>query len=419
MAVLTIEGGKRLSGEVEIHGAKNSALPILAATFLCNEKCTLQNCPALSDVDASIKILKHLGCKVVREGDQIEIDPTAAHNCTIPDELMREMRSSIVFLGALIAKCGKARISYPGGCELGPRPVDLHILSLQKLGALIDERFGSIRCRRVGRLCGNTINLPLPSVGTTENIILASVTARGITKIHNAAREPEIIDLAGFLNACGAKISGAGDSVITIEGVEKLGGCTHRIISDRIEAATYMAAAAATGGEVLLKRVQPDYVEPVFYAFREAGCELEIGADTILLRAPARLNRVKLIRTQVYPGFPTDTQAPMMAMATVARGTTMFIETIFQNRYRHVDELCRFGANIKVEERVAIVEGVDSLYAAEAQATDLRGGAALVIAALAAHGESRIGNIRHIDRGYADLETDLQALGAHIKRVDC
>ncbi|MBQ2676008.1 MAG: UDP-N-acetylglucosamine 1-carboxyvinyltransferase [Clostridia bacterium] len=416
MADFIVNGRSVLCGEVDIHGAKNSALPILAATLLCNSKCTLYNCPELSDVDAALKILKYLGCKIHRQCDAVEIDPSNAFGKEIPDFLMREMRSSIVFLGAILAKCSNALLSYPGGCELGPRPIDIHLNSFKKMGVEVDERFGSINCQCCNGLCGATINLPFPSVGATENILLAAVTAKGTTKIHNAAREPEIIDLAAFLNSCGGKIQGAGDSVITVEGVAHLHGCEHSIIPDRIEAATYMAAAAATGGKILLKNVIPDHIEPVFYAFREAGCDMEIGENTIKLTAPKRLSRIKLIRTLVYPGFPTDAQAPIMTMCTVARGTSIFIETIFQNRYKHANELLRFGANIKVEGRVAVVEGTERLYATEAKATDLRGGAALVIAAMCAEGVSRITDIYHIDRGYQSMEKVLTKLGVDIKR---
>ena len=307
-------------------------------------------------------------------------------------------------------------MSFPGGCELGPRPIDLHLDALEKLGVAIEEERGHLRCRAKGRLKGTEISLALPSVGATENVLLAAATADGTTVLHNAAREPEIEDLCGYLNACGARIAVEKDGVITIEGVEALHGCRHEVIPDRIETATYMAAAAVTGGTLLLRNARPEHVNTVFPAFEEAGCQVSVWKDEILISAPSRLRRVKTIRTMPYPGFPTDAQAPLMAMACLADGTSVFIETIFENRYKHAGELMRLGAKIKVEGRVAVVEGVPMLSGAPVECTDLRGGAALVVAALAAEGHPEITGRTHLDRGYEELEDCLARTGAVIRR---
>lgn len=416
MAKLIVEGLHKLNGAVGIHGAKNSALPVLAATLLANSVSEIGNCPRLSDVDASVAILRCLGCQVDVRDHVVTVDPAGMCRCEIPDHLMREMRSSIVFLGAIIAKCGEARMSFPGGCELGPRPIDLHLDALEKLGVAIEEERGHLRCRAKGRLKGTEISLALPSVGATENVLLAAATADGTTVLHNAAREPEIEDLCGYLNACGARIAVEKDGVITIEGVEELHGCRHEVIPDRIETATYMAAAAVTGGTLLLRSARPEHVNTVFPAFEEAGCQVSVWKDEILISAPSRLRRVKTIRTMPYPGFPTDAQAPLMAMACLADGTSVFIETIFENRYKHAGELMRLGAKIKVEGRVAVVEGVPMLSGAPVECTDLRGGAALVVAALAAEGHTEITCLTHLDRGYEELEDCLARTGAVIRR---
>lgn len=417
MAQLYIEGNRPLCGSVKIHGAKNSALPILAASFICDGKTVLHNCPQLSDVDAALEILRTLGCTAVRQGADVMIDSSGASNCVIPPELMHKMRSSVIFLGAVLSKCKKASICMPGGCELGPRPIDIHLKALQILGVDIHNLSGRIDCE-CKSLNGCEINLPFPSVGATENIILAAVTANGQTVIHNAAREPEIADLADYLNKCGAKIIGAGSSCIIIEGVSKLHGCEHTIIPDRIEAATYMAAAAITGSKITLERIIPEHIQPVMFAFREAGCTFSFGDESMTIHSPQRLNCVKTVRTLVYPGFPTDAMNPFIAMMTVANGTSMFIETIFQNRFKQIGALCSMGANIKIEGRAAVVEGVCSLYSSTVTATDLRGGASLVVAALKADGVTKIDGLCHIDRGYEDIEGTLSQLGARIIRKD-
>ncbi len=409
-----IEGGNRLSGEVEIQGAKNSVLPILAATVLCDGECEIHNCPNLSDVDTSIKILKHLGCECVMTGNTLTVDSSNVKNYNIPDDLMREMRSSVVFLGAILGRMGKAVISSPGGCELGPRPIDIHISSLQKLGCEVDEDHGLLYCTAYDGLIGSEINLSFPSVGSTENIILAAATANGTTVIHNAAKEPEISDLADFLNSAGARIYGCGSDTVVIHGVETLHGVSHSIIPDRICAVTYMAAAAVTGGKITLKNTMPSHLVSVISVFREAGCKVVPMGRNILFEAPEKLQRVPTVRTLVYPGFPTDAGPLLITMLALSNGTSVFVENIFENRFKYIDELKRFGAKIKTEGRVAIIEGVDEFSAAPCECTDLRGGAALVIAALASNGMTVIDKIHHIKRGYDGLPKALTMLGADI-----
>ena len=416
MSKLYINGGKRLFGELTVHGAKNSVLPILAATILCGDECVIHNCPYLSDVDSSIKILEHLGCRCKREGHTLIVDTSSITRCDIPDELMQEMRSSIVWLGAIAGRLGKARLSSPGGCELGPRPIDIHLAALRELGLRIDEDHGYIDCRVIKRLRGNSLHLTFPSVGATENIMLAAVFAQGKTVIHNAAKEPEIIDLQNFLNRAGARVSGAGSDTVVIEGVASLHGAEHSVISDRIVTATYMAAAAVTGGEVVLKKTVPGHLLSVISVFREMGCMVETSGNDIKLISPSELCRFINVQTLVYPGFPTDAGPLVVAAASVANGTSMFVENIFESRYKYIGELRRLGAKIKTANRVAVIDGVSELSGAKVKSTDLRGGAALVIAGLAANGRTEIDRVSHIDRGYEDIEENLRCLGADIKR---
>lgn len=417
MSKLIINGGKRLFGEVKIHGAKNSVLPILAATVLCRGVSTIHNCPELSDVSASINILKHLGCNCSFNNNTVTIDTNLLRCSRIPNKLMQKMRSSVIFLGAILGRCGNAVISSPGGCELGPRPIDLHITALKRMGASVTEKHGLIEMDAPGGLHGADITLSFASVGATENIILAATTADGVTVINNAAKEPEICDLANFLNSCGAKIYGCGTDTITINGVSHLNCCVHTIIPDRIAAASYMAAAAITGGNIILKNVVPAHLTAINSVFEEAGCHIKYNSNDIAFKAPQRLSSVSCVRTVVYPGFPTDAGPLIVAMLSKAKGTSVMVENIFENRFRYVDELKRLGAKIKVEGRVAVIEGVKSLSAAPCKCTDLRGGAALVISALAANGTTVINDVGHIKRGYENITERLLNLGADIKEI--
>lgn len=417
MSQLLVRGGQPLHGEVTIQGAKNSVLPILAATVLTGDRVVLRGCPRLRDVDASIRILQSLGCRAQWEGDALTVDTAALNRCEISDILMREMRSSAIFLGAVLARLGRADISYPGGCELGPRPIDLHLSGLRDLGADIREEGGILHCT-ASRLAGRELMLSLPSVGATENLMLAACGAEGTTVISNAAREPEIVDLQDFLNACGAEVSGAGSTSVTIRGGKPLHGCEFRCMPDRIVAATYLCACASAGGEVYLRGARERHLATVADALRQAGCTVAGDGEGIACRCRRRLRAVRPVRTAPYPGFPTDAQAVLMAAMLKSRGTTVFEENIFENRYRHVDELTRMGAEIRVAGRVAVVTGVERLSGAAVRCTDLRGGAALCVAALAADGETRIFETAHIDRGYEDIVRDLRALGADVVRSD-
>ena len=411
-----VNGLHRLEGEVRVHGAKNAALPILAASLLCSE-CEIENCPRLSDIQAAENILNHLGCRTCRDREnRLCVYPQKDCCGDIPENLMREMRSSIVFLGAIIAKCGRARISYPGGCELGPRPIDLHLSSLKKLGAEIREDGGLLDCVAPKGLRGAEITLPFPSVGATENVMIAASLAEGETLLRNAAREPEITALAGFLNACGARIRILNDGTIAVKGVKKLGSCRYRVIPDRIVAVTYLCCCAAAGGEILMRDTQPEHISAVIPVLEEMGCQVRISGGDILARRREPLKAAGMISTMPYPGFPTDALAPVMSAACLAQGSTIFVENIFTDRFKHAWELCRMGADIRSEGRVAVVRGRGKLHGACIRCTDLRGGAALVTAALGASGQSRIEDIHHILRGYEDLDKILVSLGADIKR---
>lgn len=417
MSRLVINGTKRLKGSARVQGSKNSALPILAAAILCRGESVIHNCPELSDVRGTINILRYLGCDVSFSGGTLVCDSSGLTKNHIPNSLMREMRSSIIFLGALLARTGSASMCFPGGCEIGPRPIDLHLKALEALGAEICDDCGVFRCTAPEGLHGAKIALSFPSVGATENVMICASLAEGTTIITNAAREPEICDLADFLNGCGADISGAGDSTIVIEGKSSLRGCCHTVIPDRIAAATLLSCCAATGGRVTLTSAIPSHLGAVLSILEECGCDVDIMGGCVTLDAPNRLCAPKVVRTMPYPGFPTDAQAPVMAMAAKSRGTTLFIENIFENRYLHVSGLLRMGANIKVEGRVAVLQGARCLHGADVAAMDLRGAAALITAALGAQGRTTLEGLRYLDRGYECLEATLSELGADVKRI--
>ncbi len=419
MERMVITGKKRLFGEVTVQGSKNSTLPIIAASVLCDGEIVLHNCPDLTDVAAAVNILKHIGCKIIRKENTLIIDSSSITSSEISDTLMHEMRSSIVFLGALLARTGKAKLSTPGGCEIGVRPIDLHLKAMRDLGVEVKEENGNLCCFASNGINGTEINFAFPSVGATENVLLAASLAKGRTTLINAAREPEIKNLADFLNCCGAKITFAGESKIIIDGVKKLHGCEFDVISDRIVAATYMAAAAMTGGEMEISNFPVEDIKPVIPVFKAGGCKIVCDENKLYIKAPKRLKALGTVRTMPYPGFPTDFQAPAMAMASVCDGTAIFIETIFESRYKHVPQLKRMGANISVEGSVAVVQGVAKLKSADVYAGDLRGGAALLLACLAADGTSNLYNLNHIDRGYEKIEKNLTLLGADIKREVC
>ena len=418
MSCYEIKGGRPLFGALAIHGAKNSVLPILAACLLAPGQSVLHNCPDLSDVSATLDILRLLGCQAEREGDTVTIDTSTLDRWNVPERLMREMRSSVIFLGALLARLGTAELSYPGGCELGSRPIDLHLSALRSLGAEILEDQGSLCCRSCRQgLCGREICLSIPSVGATENIMLAACGCPGVTTIVGAAQEPEILDLQGFLQAIGVRVSGAGTASISIEGGLPLHPAEYRVMGDRIAAATYLCGAAAATGEVEVSGIAPDTLAAVLSCLEEAGCEIHTGPDRIALTSGGPLHSIRPVRTAPYPGFPTDAQAILMAALAGGEGSTLFVENIFDSRYRHVDELRRMGADIQLAGRAAMVSGVRRLHGAAVRSTDLRGGAALVIAALGAEGTTRVSELRHIRRGYQALDKNLRLLGAEIREL--
>ncbi|MBR7091667.1 MAG: UDP-N-acetylglucosamine 1-carboxyvinyltransferase [Clostridia bacterium] len=415
---MVIEGGRPLRGEIPLQGAKNSVLPILAAAVLTGSRCRLRNCPQLRDVDIMLETLRYLGCRAEQQGNTVEVDTAAISRCDIPEEYMRQLRSSVIFLGALVSRCGQADVAYPGGCDLGARPVDYHVAILRQMGVQVEESGGRIVCRSPGRITGVPLSLLFPSVGATETAILAAVLAEGTTTVVHAAREPEIRDLCRFLRCCGARIRTGRDGSLEIEGVAALHGCTFSVMPDRIAAVTYLAAAAVTGGEVRLKGARPAHLTAVLPLLEQTGCRLLLTPDSITLTAPARLRAPGTVCTMPYPGIPTDAGPLLMAMASVADGTTVFVENIFENRFRCAAELCRLGARIRVENRVAVVQGVEQLYAAHVACTDLRGGAALLTAGLCAQGTTVLTGLRHLDRGYQVPEIYLQKLGACVRRRD-
>ncbi|WP_334109672.1 UDP-N-acetylglucosamine 1-carboxyvinyltransferase [Thermodesulfitimonas autotrophica] len=411
-----IKGPNRLYGTIETSGAKNAVLPILAGTLLCDGQSIIEGVPQLKDVDVMCDVLSHLGAKTVRNGATLTIDTAGLKLEEVSEELMRRMRASALVLGPLLARFGRARISQPGGCNIGSRPIDLHLKGLRALGAEIKERSGYITAE-VGRLKGADIHLDIPSVGATENLMMAAVFAAGTTIIRNAAREPEIVDLQNFLNRAGARIRGAGTSTIKVDGVKSLRAPQgHRVIPDRIEAGTHIIAAALTGGEVVVKNVIPEHLEPLLAKLREAGADIQVERDAVRVRREGVLKAVD-IRTMPYPGFPTDLQAQMCALLAVAQGTSVVTETVFDNRFKHVPELRRMGADIYTEGRAIIIRGVKRLTGARVEAPDLRAGAALVLAGLAAENTTVVDNVAHIDRGYEKIEEKYRSLGAAIERL--
>ena len=416
MDKLVIQGGLPLTGEVRVSGAKNAALPILCASLLTPGTLRLQNVPHLRDVTTTLTLLAQMGVEISLD-EKLGVGLSAAklHNLSAPYELVKTMRASILVLGPMLARFGEARVSLPGGCAIGQRPVDLHIKGLQAMGAQIDIEQGYILAK-AGRLKGTRIVLDLVTVTGTENLMMAAVLADGVTVLENAAREPEVIDLAGCLNAMGARIKGAGSDIITIEGVDELQDATHRIMPDRIEIGTFLCAAAATGGDIKLKGTRANILDSVIGKLQEAGAHVEQGEDWIRLSTNGSLNAVSL-RTAPYPAFPTDMQAQFMALNSVAQGTAVVTETIFENRFMHVQELRRLGASIEVEGNTAIVQGVNALEGARVMATDLRASASLVIAGLVARGETVVDRVYHLDRGYDCIEEKLSQLGARIKRA--
>ena len=417
MNIWRVQGGYPLEGSLTIQGAKNAVLPILAAAILTGCETELTNVPALRDVEASLDILRHLGCQAQRHGDVVDIDSRAVTGCAIPRELTGKMRSSIVFLGAILARCGQVRIAMPGGCELGPRPVDLHLAAMEALGAEVSVEDGQILCRTDG-LTGGTVRLDIPSVGATENAMIAACAARGETVITGAAREPEIVELQGFLRALGADMEGAGTSVIRVRGMEPVRRVGWRVMPDRIVAATVLCACACAGGDVELRGVDPAHVGSVTAELAAMGARLETGSRRIRIRCEERLRGGRTIVTEPYPGFPTDAQPLMMAASLKAEGETVFIENIFDHRYRQAGQLARLGADIRVDGRRAVVTGVQRLYGAQVEAEDLRGGAALIIAGLGAEGETAVLDRGHVARGYEGFDRALGALGAHIEITD-
>ncbi len=413
MDLWRIRGGRRLKGECRVQGSKNAALPILAASLLCPGTVELRRVPRLLDVDAALQILRALGCRVQQQGDRVYIDASQVSGSAIPRNLMERMRSSVFFMGALLGRTGQAALSLPGGCKLGKRPIDLHLKSLRELGAEIEEEGDQIFCR-ASALKGREIRLPFPSVGATENILMAACAARGETLLRGAAREPEICALQDFLCHMGAEIRGAGTDTIRISGFRARSSLCFTLPPDRIASSTLCCACAACGGELFLKDCESAHFSTVLYFLNQAGCDIMRKSDGLHLRSPGKLQAVGPVVTSPYPGFPTDAQPLLMAALLRAEGESLFRETIFENRYRQVPQLRKLGARIRLEDREARVLGVPALHAAELEATDLRGGAAMVLAGLCAEGETLVWDGGHIRRGYEDLNGCLQLLGADL-----
>ena len=416
MASYIIKGGEKLEGIVKISGSKNAALPILAATVLNVGKTTLYNVPNIQDTQMMFKILETLGGKVEKKNNKIIIDTSKINKFEIPEELMHKMRSSVILAGALLGRYKKAIFSYPGGCDIGSRPIDLHLRSFEKLGINVVQNYGNIICN-AEKIKGEKIDLDFPSVGATENAILASVLAEGITTITNAAREPEIIDLQNFLNKMGAKIIGAGTNEIQITGVKKLKDISYNIMPDRIETGTFLCLAVATKGNLILENTNAEHITPVITKLQEADCKIEIEKNKIKINSNKKIKALD-IKTMPYPGFPTDMQSVFTAMLTTAKGTSIIVENIFENRFKYTQELNKMGAKITVEGKSAIIRGVRKLYGANVKATDLRGGAALVLAGLSAKGVTKVDDIEYILRGYENFDKKLRNINADIQMID-
>ena len=415
MEKFVIEGGRPLYGEIEIQSAKNAVLPLLAASVLTEERIVIHNCPRITDVLNMAQILEELGCRTSFMDGALTVDPSDAANHEIPAALAKELRSSVFMLGSVLSRFGRARIAYPGGCDIGLRPIDLHLGGLRRLGVRIEEEGGYINCT-CGKMRGADIVLGCPSVGATENIMLAAVKAEGTTVIRNAAKEPEIADLQNFVNRMGGRISGGGSSTVVVEGVKSLRGAEYTPVSDRIEAGTFLIASAMCGGELALKNARAENLSALLDKLREISCKIHAIDDKIYIKSGARFSP-KLIETSPYPGFPTDLQAPMTALACICGGSTVVVENLFETRFKHVPELIRMGADITVRGRSAFVRGVPRLHGADVCAGDLRGGAALALAAISAEGRSTVTDLRHIDRGYSEFEYKLRGAGARIRRV--
>ncbi len=417
MRRITIGGGRPLRGEITVQGSKNSVLPILAATLLTEEPCEIRNCPDLTDVRAALEILESLGCRVAYDGETARIDPGSADGTVIPDDLMRRMRSSVMFLGAILGRNRVARIGYPGGCELGARPIDIHLRAISRLGGSLQEHGGFIQCR-MDRYLPQTITLMFPSVGATENIMMLCTLLAGETVVVNPAREPEIVDLQNFLNSMGADIMGAGSDCIRIRGVKRLHGSSYGVIPDRIVAATYACSIVSSGGEILLNQVEPGHMRLFLAMLQDIGVQVKEEENRLWLKFRGRPNSISLVKTLPYPGFPTDMQPLLMGALLKSRGSTVFNETIFENRFRHAGEFLRMGGDVQVEGVSAIVHGVGRLHGADVCASDLRGGAGLVIAALGAEGRTRIEGVEHMERGYLSLAECFQKLGGDVSLAE-
>lgn len=414
MDQIIIQGGRSLQGEVRTSGAKNAALPILAATILGGGECVLSNMPCVVDVLTMGKLLGMLGIAVAQEGDRMVVQAQTIASTEAPYDLVRTMRASVLVLGPLVARLGEAKVSLPGGCAIGSRPVNFHLAGLEKMGATVEIEHGYIKAT-ARRLRGSRIYFDTPSVTGTENLMMAAVLADGTTVLENAAKEPEITDLAAFLVKRGARIAGAGTDMITIEGVTELHGADHEVIPDRIEAGTYLVAGAITGGEVVVDRCRPEHMEPLLMKLRESGVELIEEKERVRLKVTGRLKGTN-VRTSPHPGFPTDMQAQFVALMAVAEGTSVVTETIFESRFMHVEELCRMGADIRVEGNRVVITGKERLTGAPVMASDLRASAGLIVAGLAAEGTTEVSRVYHLDRGYERLEEKFRALGASVER---